>query len=270
MTAKAIVLARGAGSRMRAADAAAALTDEQRRAADAGLKVMMPIGGRSFLDYVLSALADAGFRDVGLVIGPEQEEIRRYYESVRVPARVRVSFLIQREPLGTANAVLAAERWAGDDPFVVLNADNLYAVPALRALGELNEPGLPVYAMDDLVATSNIAPSRLETFALVELDAAGYLKRIVEKPDPAARAAMGPHALVSMNCWRLDRRIFDACREVPRSPRGEFELPEAVGLAAGRGVRFRGLAARGPVLDVSSRADVAEVARRLEHVRANP
>ena len=264
------MLARGAGSRMRLADDSAVLTDAQRRAADAGLKTMMPLGGRSFLDYVLSSLADAGYRDVGLVIGPEHDEIRRHYESECVPARVRVSFVIQEQPLGTATAVLAAESWTDRTPFVSLNGDNLYGVETLRALAALDEPGLPVYEMPDLVATSNIAPWRLATFAIVELDAHGYLTRVIEKPDAAARKRAGDRALVSMNCWRLDRRIFAACRDVPRSGRGEFELPQAVGVAVERGVKFRAVPARGPVLDVSTRADVAEVARRLESVRADP
>jgi len=68
---------------------------------------------------------------------------------------------------------------------------------------------------------------------------------------------------VSMNCWRFDTRIFAACRDVPRSPRGEYELPEAVGLAMRRGLRLRAVPARGPVLDLSRRADAGEVERRL-------
>jgi UDP-N-acetylglucosamine diphosphorylase / glucose-1-phosphate thymidylyltransferase / UDP-N-acetylgalactosamine diphosphorylase / glucosamine-1-phosphate N-acetyltransferase / galactosamine-1-phosphate N-acetyltransferase len=66
-----------------------------------------------------------------------------------------------------------------------------------------------------------------------------------------------------MNCWHFDSRIFGACRDVPRSVRGEFELPEAVGLAIRRGVRFKALRASGAVLDLSRRADAAEVERRL-------
>ena len=49
-----------------------------------------------------------------------------------------------------------------------------------------------------------------------------------------------------MNCWRFDARIFEACREVTRLVRGEFELPGAVALAARRGVRFKGIPPRGP------------------------
>jgi dTDP-glucose pyrophosphorylase len=69
-----------------------------------------------------------------------------------------------------------------------------------------------------------------------------------------------------MNVWRFDHRIFDACRDVPLSKRGEYELPEAVGLAVERGVRFRTFAARGAVLDLSRRSDVALVGERLAGV----
>ena len=76
-------------------------------------------------------------------------------------------------------------------------------------------------------------------------------------------AAAGPRTLVSMNLWRLDAAIFDACRDVAPSSRGERELPDAVRLAVARGGQFRVLVSRGTVLDVTSRADVALVERRL-------
>jgi UDP-N-acetylglucosamine diphosphorylase / glucose-1-phosphate thymidylyltransferase / UDP-N-acetylgalactosamine diphosphorylase / glucosamine-1-phosphate N-acetyltransferase / galactosamine-1-phosphate N-acetyltransferase len=71
-----------------------------------------------------------------------------------------------------------------------------------------------------------------------------------------------------MNVWKFDRRIFDACRDVPMSTRGEYELPEAVGLAVARGVKFQTFRARGAVLDLSRRSDVALVSRRLAGVEA--
>jgi glucose-1-phosphate thymidylyltransferase len=89
----------------------------------------------------------------------------------------------------------------------------------------------------------------------------------VEKPGDGGAAAAGgiskDDALISMNCWRFDAQIFAACRDVAPSVRGELELPEAVGLAVRRGVRFKVLRAAGGVLDLSKRADAAEVARRL-------
>jgi glucose-1-phosphate thymidylyltransferase len=269
---KAVILARGLARRMRADDDAA-LRPEQARAAAAGLKAMMPVGdadgpdagesSRPFLDYVLSSLADAGFRDVGVVIGPEHDQIRARYTRQIVPSRLRLAWIVQAEPRGTADAVLACESWVGASDFVVLNADNLYPVDVLRALRALDDPGLPVFERDELVRASNIPADRVASFALVRTDAGGWMTDIVEKPGLEAMAAAGPHALVSMNVWRFDARIFAACRDVPRSPRGEFELPLAVGVAIGRGVRFRTVPGRGEVLDLSRRTDVVGVSQRL-------
>jgi dTDP-glucose pyrophosphorylase len=273
-TTRAIVLARGLGTRMRAPDPSARLTPEQQRIADAGLKAMIPLNGRPFLDYILSSLADAGIRDVALVVAPEHDALRRYYESDAPPSRVHVGFVVQDHALGTANAVLAAERWVQGEPFLTMNADNLYPVDALAALAALAEPGLPAFDPDDLVRSSNIPPERLRSFAYLDVDDRGYLRGIVEKPaenswpPPGGRPLKG--GSYSMNCWRFDERIFQACREVPRSARGEFEIPEAVGVAVRRGVPFKTFPARGPVLDLSTRADAADVARRLAGISPTP
>jgi glucose-1-phosphate thymidylyltransferase len=274
---RALVLARGLGTRMQQDDPRAPLTDAQQRAADAGLKALMPIGGRPFLDYVLSTLADAGISDIGLVVAPDHDALSDRY-AASPPSRVQISFVVQPEAAGTAHAVACAESWAGGTPFLALNSDNLYPVAALAELAALDEPGLAAFTAGDLVATSNIPENRIRAFALVEIDDAGYLSAIVEKPADLAPGAPGaprdaPRATgfaISMNLWRFDARIFAACRDVPRSARGEQELPEAVGLAMRRGVRFRAIPARGPVLDLSRRGDAADLERRLAGVAAQP
>ena len=162
-----------------------------------------------------------------------------------------------------AATLLTKATWTAGEPFVTLNADNLYPVQALRDLAGLDEPGLPVFTRADLVRTSNISDERVRAFAIIETDPDGYLTTIVEKPDAALVERAGPDAGVSMNCWRLDHRIFDVCRDVPRSSRGEYELPQAIALAVARGMRFRAVPAVGPVLDLSRRADAPEVSARL-------
>jgi dTDP-glucose pyrophosphorylase len=263
---KAVVLAAGAGRRMRRADTTTELSGEQARAADAGHKAMIPIGPgtpRPFLDYILSTLADAGCGTTCVVIGRDHDEVQRYYEHERPPQRIQLRFARQDVPDGTAHALLAAEAFTGDDPFLTLNADNLYPVPVLRALAESDGPALAAFERDALVEDSGFAFERVASFALLDVDGDGYLKGIVEKPGAAQMRAAGSSALVSMNVWRFDRRIFQACRDVPRSARGEFELPEAVGLALARGVEFRAVVSRGVILDLSSRADIAHVSARL-------
>jgi dTDP-glucose pyrophosphorylase len=272
---KAVILARGLGTRMRKteADAGGALSEAQARIADAGLKMMMPVGPsedaagraspRPFFDYVLHALADAGYQEIGVVIAPGRSLIRDRYTRDLLPQRMRLVWLIQEQPRGTADAVLAAEDWVNGGASVVVNGDNLYPVQVLRALRDLNGPGLAVFGRDRLLRSSNIPADRIAAFALVRVDAAGRLTTIIEKPGAAALADAGSDALLSMNCWRFDARIFDACRDVPISPRGERELPMAVALAVERGVRFTAVQAHGEVLDLSRRADVAHVVARL-------
>jgi glucose-1-phosphate thymidylyltransferase len=264
---------------MRAAgESGAALSPAQVAAAATGLKSMMPVTGndgrsRPFLDYVLSELADAGFTRIGLIVAPEggeEDPLRRYYRGDGRPARVHVSFIEQPGALGTADAVRAAAAFVGGRDFLVVNADNLYGVQVLRALRDVGGPALPVYERDQLVVSSAIPPERVAAFALVTLRPDGSLADIVEKPGATAMDAAGPRALISMNCWRGDARLIDACRDVERSPRGEFELPMAVRLAVQRGVRFAGVPARGPVLDLSRREDVPAVAARLAAVDVHP
>ena len=263
---KAVILARGLGKRMRRADSGASVDAQQAAVADQGVKAMIPIG-RPFLDYVLSALADAGCIDVCLVIGPEHTVVREYYERPDLLHRVRVSFAIQDEPRGTADAILAAEQFVGEDRFLVMNADNYYPVAAYAALREMNEPGLIAFEREALLADGLIPPDRIVRFALLDVRPDGYLRRIVEKPDDATARRMSDVAFVSMNVWAFDRAIFEPCRSVRPSPRGELELPVAVQHAIDDyGQRFRAVPMSAPVLDLSSRADIAGVADRLATV----
>lgn len=262
---KCVILARGLGSRMRRDDAGAPLDKGQSAAAASGLKAMIPIG-RPFLDYVLSALADAGFRQACLVIGPEHTVVREYYTNLR-PSRIQVSFAVQAEALGTANAVLSVEEFAANDEFLTLNSDNYYPLEVLQDLQDLGQPGTVLFEAEALVRNSNIPSERIRDFAYCVIDADGFLADLVEKPDAEAAAKIEGPKLVSMNCWRFGPGIFPICREVPLSPRNEFELPLAVRLAVQKGMKLKATTCRAGVLDLSRRSDIAAVAERLRNVK---
>lgn len=264
---KAVILARGLGTRMRRASDQTSLDEDQARAADSGVKGMIPIG-RPFLDYVMSALADAGICDICLVIGPEHHAIRRYYSADVALTRVRVNFAVQEAPLGTADAVAAAESFASADEFLVINSDNYYPASVFRALQSWPGSGLAGFERAALSTRGNIDSERARSYAVLEVGRDGMLVDLVEKPDAEAWALAGPDALISMNCWRLGRSIFAAAREIGLSARGEYELPDAVKAAMRRGERFRVVPVSAGVLDLSRRSDIPGVARRLAGVEA--
>jgi len=257
-------MARGLGTRMRAPAAGADLTAEQDVVASAGLKAMIPLaGGRPMLDFILASLADAGVTDAGIVVAPGHQAIRDRYSGPTRPRRIAVDFIIQSDPSGTADAVLAAADFVQGEEFLVVNGDNLYPAAALRALVSDSGGGLIGYHPESLIARSNIAADRIATFALAWATE-GWLSAIVEKP---AASEVKPGALVSMNSWRFTPRIFDSCRAIEPSPRGELELRDAVVDAMARGERFRVIESHDGVLDLSSRTDIGAVTERLRAFR---
>ncbi len=244
---------------MRQPDLQAEIDASQSAVADAGLKAMIPIG-RPFLDYSLSSLADAGFKQICLVIGPEHDRIRAYYSSLATK-RVQITFAIQSEPLGTANAVIAAEDFTGDRPFVVINSDNYYPAQVLSTLRSLGQPGTVLFEQDALVRNSNIPAERVQTYAYCTLDPDGNLLDIREKPEES-----DSQALVSMNCWHFDSCIYQFCKSIPKSARNEYELPEAVRSAIRGGIRFKVERSLDGILDLSQRSDISSVVERLKSV----
>lgn len=262
---KAVILARGLGTRMRKA-VDAGLSQDQAQIAATGVKAMMPVGGdqggRPFIDYVISALADAGLTDICLVIGPEHDLVRDYYDDLP-KQRVSVSFAIQEQPLGTADAVAAAEEFAGTDRFVMLNSDNYYPVEALSRLVEA--PGTATLAFDAraLVAKSNIPAERVAAFAILDADQDNHLRTIIEKPSPEVLAGHGSNPLVSMNCFLFGPAIFPACRSVGLSARGEYELADAIRAMLADGEVMTIVPVAEGVLDMSGRGDVPSVVAAL-------
>ncbi len=252
------------------ADAEVTLDTAQAATADTGLKGMMPID-RPFLDYVLSTLADAGITEVVLVIGPEHDVVREYFTRTAPPSRLTVRFAEQAEPLGTADAVIAAASVIGEEPFLVLNADNHYPASAIRALAEHDTAGVVAFDRDALVADGAIDVERIRHFAVLDIAADDTLRGIVEKPGDRLDLASPAARWVGMNLWAMTPPLVEACRQVPRSVRGEYELPEAVARAIASGaVSVRVVRSDAPVLDLSHRRDVPRVVERLRGTMVHP
>ena len=244
----------------------------------------MPIDGRPFLDYVLGSLADAGLRSVRpRRSGRVPIRYASHYANV-TDAACRWTSSCSRKPRGTADAVLAAEGWAADAPFLALNADNLYPVQVLRDLAALDEPGLPgVRARGSGRVEQHPAGARpVVRAARGRRTRAAHADRREARRMPTCRRP-GEPMLVSMNCWRFDaasspraatsrhrRGASSSCRL--RSARGPARGPIPCGARARAGARFvasrrRSRSGAPPAPGRISRRDGRRHARRAARIR---
>jgi len=189
---QAVVLAAGEGTRMRP------LTENTP-------KPMLPVADRPLVAHTADTAIEAGAEELIFVVGYEADAVREYFgERYR---GVPVSFAVQEEQLGTADAVNAAREHL-DGPFAVLNGDNLYDEISLSALFEA-APSIAAYRVED--------PSN---YGVLSTDG-NRVTEIVEKPDepPTELANAGAYVFPAEASEWLD---------VPMSDRGEREITDVV------------------------------------------
>ncbi|MDP6113121.1 MAG: NTP transferase domain-containing protein [Planctomycetota bacterium] len=228
---KAVILAGGLGSRMRSRDPEIDLSADAEKAAQSGLKWMIPLEGRPLISHTFIQLSRAGFFEICVVIGPNSEFVKEAIVGAAASENLKLSFVVQPEPLGTANAILPAEEFVGDDAFITLNGDTVYPASALERLASSSRDGWSLlgFSIRGIAEKSNIEEARARRFAALDFDSEFVLQDIVEDADDPQSYAHDGDLFVSFNCNRLDRRFFEACRSISPDPRnGEYQLPDAI------------------------------------------
>ena len=266
-----VILARGLGTRMRKSDPAVALDPALAAAADSGVKAMIPIG-RPFLDYVLGVAADAGITRACLVVGPEHGAMQKYYTELR-PWRMTIEFAVQAQPLGTADAVAAAEQVVGRRPFIVINSDNYYPLQALCGLRDAAGPAVAVFDQETLGGGKQ-HPGRADFEVLrgrgdhrgrrLPAFAANHREARRGHAGPLAATVGREHELLALRPGDFRGLPLGSSRR--RGASWKFPTPCSMRPTGWASV-LASCGARRAVLDLSSRNDIEPVARRLAGVK---
>lgn len=139
-------------------------------------KQLVPVANKPVLFYGIEALVQAGIREVGIVVAPETgAEIQG---AVGDGSRfgVSITYIEQAEPLGIAHAVLVAERFLEDDPFVMYLGDNLLQGGIIDLVDEFR------FSEPDALILLTAVPNP-QHYGVAELDTSGDVIGLEEKPE---------------------------------------------------------------------------------------
>jgi glucose-1-phosphate thymidylyltransferase len=212
-------------------------------------KQLVPVANRPVLFYGIRAMADAGIHEIGIIIAPETGgEIR---EAVGDGSQfgVEITYVEQDEPAGLAHAVLTAEPFLQDSPFVMYLGDNLLQ----GGIGDLVD-AFKSSSPDALILLTPVPDP--EHYGVAELSD-GRVVSLAEKPaEPKTDLAL-------VGVYMFTSGIHDAARAIQPSARGELEITDAIQYLVDTGRRVEPHIVRGWWKDTGRLEDMLEANRLI-------
>ena len=235
---KAVILAAGKGTRMKE------LTNELP-------KPMLRVQGKPILEHIVAGIVAAGIEEIFIVTGFRAEVIESHFGDGK-KFGAKISFGRQLVQDGTGKAPEIAKPFIGDSPFLLTYGDILVASETypqmLRRFGE-----------GDFAGVITVTPGEDVTKGgLFFFDEKFCLNRLVEKPsseqlDQLRRDGWlkpGAPAWYNAGVYIFRPAIFDFTARLQKSPRGEYELTDAISAMVAAGQKLAGLEIRGRWVDV--------------------
>lgn len=206
---------------------------------------MVPLAGRPLISYPLEKLLEIGVREIGLVVGSNEDELRDGLADYA--GRASLSFVQQAEPKGLAHAVNCARDFTGDDDFILLFCDNIFSAglqPAQEAWQSLRAQ----HGECAIIHTVEVADPR--AFGVAVVDENDYVLELEEKPQQPKSSL----AVVGIDFFTPG--IYDAISRIKPSARGEYEITDAIAELIRMGHPVKALRLPGYWFDTGTPADL--------------
>ena len=183
-------------------------------------KAMVTIGTKPLLHILVDRLKEVGITDITIVVHYLQEKIIDYFGDGS-SFGVSIRYAKQKEMQGTANALIAAEKYIKTSQFLCIACDSLFEKDLLpRILNHKGKGVITCRRVED--------PSR---YGILEIVGKKVIK-IIEKPQTPSSS------LANLSVYLFPKEIFQTCHLVQPSLRGEYEVTDAIQMLIEQGFVF--------------------------------
>ncbi|RME61424.1 MAG: UTP--glucose-1-phosphate uridylyltransferase [Caldilineae bacterium] len=223
-------------------------------------KEMLPVGRKPVVQYVVEELSRVGMQRILFITGPGKTSIENHFDinhelvqTLRETGKeellaeldferapVRYFFTRQRQLLGLGHAVLCAEPFVGNRPFVVALGDSIIGLHAQSKVVERMAEVFTADGADAIIAFEEVPREEVRYYGIAapkqQADVFD-LADVIEKPSPEE----APSTLAIAARYIFSPSIFDAIRRVQPDKGGEIQLTNAIRLLIQDGARVLGL-----------------------------
>lgn len=214
-------------------------------------KEMLPVVNKPALQYISEEVEQSGIKSLGIVINDDKEAVKRYFrpspkleavlekggkadflKAVRDICNIDVEFIIQKEALGSANAVACARDFAGSDAFALLNGDDVMfsGVPVTKQLCDcFDKYGKTV------IGVQPVPRELIVKYGVINVKGSEgrthFMDRIIEKPRPEEICS----DLASLGRYVITDALFKVIETLKPAKNGEYQLTDALNILSERG-----------------------------------
>jgi len=200
---RAVILAAGRGTRM------GGLTEDTP-------KPMLIVQGKPILQHIIEGLVEQGISEVLIVVGWKKDVIMDHF-STGEKFNVDVQYVVQKVQDGTGRVVELAKNYVGEQPFLLCCGDILVNAQTYAPLLEMKGAAgiLTVKEGEDLSKGGAVKVKD------------GKVVDIIEKGDPSG-GEVGEDCYYNAAVYAFSAKIFEYTAKLELSPRGEYELTDAI------------------------------------------
>lgn len=223
-------------------------------------KSMISVVDRPMIHYIIDEIVSAGITHIVIVTGPRQKEFKKYTEYLAKDAEwkkrgVRFDFAVQKKPYGNGDAIYAARKYVGKEPFLVCFSDDILAdtvSPASTLLGLYQKFKKPVITLEPVPKTDVSKYGVVKATKEAATKDLYLVKDVVEKP----KAAEAPSNLTIIGRYVLNEDIMREIGALYPYRNKEIGLADALKNYALKGNSMYGWHFRGSRFDGGSKIGI--------------